>query len=472
MAVQASCTAFTRTLRQPRCGCCGVLRYKPASTGPAIGKGVQAGTTDQFRVHRLLPTMLALRRLMLDSEAKELERRLDKARQCLRRAPPVDLHAAARGDGSGEGREREAKFRVVEAGGEDAREPAGKFSSYKIRKVLIFTVILTAPVPYSSVKGVLARLELYHNTVWHLQKKISNFLPGGLMSGACWNTCSRGKGCLVKAWTLKAKSEKIGAASIIRGFSTQVPREESVLAAARSDIQRSWKGCSNWCLFLLEEVAPLAGNSTSTTHAILAVNATHEHELYQQRIASVPRLSVGGKHAQLIRRSKKSRPGVSPSPAGDGGDYELSARQPRGPERRIARSSLFRLRLQTSPAAEHTNIWCQYPVGVTFATLVRPQRDWFGVWFRLGILLARSIHECIFPSLQGPIAKVRTPPNVHRPSNDDNDGPRHGAPNVLASWKHTADPRWKAEYRLNSNHVTDHLPRVPQKLSAMHVVAT
>ncbi|TEB21593.1 hypothetical protein FA13DRAFT_1716763 [Coprinellus micaceus] len=79
---------------------------------------------------------------------------------------------------------------------------------------------------------------------------------------------------LSEAWTLKAKSEKIGAASIIRGFSTQVPREESVLAAARSDIQRSWKGCSNWCLFLLEEVAPLAGNSTSTTHAILAVNAS------------------------------------------------------------------------------------------------------------------------------------------------------------------------------------------------------
>ncbi|TEB26031.1 hypothetical protein FA13DRAFT_1713471 [Coprinellus micaceus] len=167
MAVQASCTAFTRTLRQPRCGCCGVLRYKPASTGPAIGKGVQAGTTDQFRVHRLLPTMLALWRLMLpasaastiqagrprngrpksigttvalpgqglhpsenqdadddggggvteqDSEAKELERRLDKTKQCLRWAPQVDLHAAARGDGSGEGREREAKFRVVEVG--------------------------------------------------------------------------------------------------------------------------------------------------------------------------------------------------------------------------------------------------------------------------------------------------------------------------------------------------------------------
>ncbi|TEB16315.1 hypothetical protein FA13DRAFT_1720938 [Coprinellus micaceus] len=458
MAVQASCTAFTRTLRQPRCGCCGVLRYKPASTGPAIGKGVQAGTTDQFRVHRLLPTMLALRRLMLDSEAKELERRLDKARQCLRRAPPVDLHAAARGDGSGEGREREAKFRVVEAGGEDAREPAGKFSSYKIRKVLIFTVILTAPVPYSSVKGVLrvaagtsgGRVEQLGWGVRHFQAGTESLAYSRLIfCGQCmapteenlqffarwtdeWgmleylsksepdSISSRGKGCLVKAWTLKAKSEKIGAASIIRGFSTQVPREESVLAAARSDIQRSWKGCSNWCLFLLEEVAPLAGNSTSTTHAILAVNATHEHELYQQRIASVPRLSVGGKHAQLIRRSKKSRPGVSPSPAGD----------------------------------------------------VRPQRDWFGVWFRLGILLARSIHECIFPSLQGPIAKVRTPPNVHRPSNDDNDGPRHGAPNVLASWKHTADPRWKAEYRLNSNHVTDHLPRVPQKLSAMHVVAT
>ncbi|TEB25597.1 hypothetical protein FA13DRAFT_1713845 [Coprinellus micaceus] len=193
MAVQASCTAFTQTLRQPRCGCCGVLRYKPAFTGPAIRKGVQAGTTDRFRVHRLLPTMLVLWRPMLpasatstiqagrprngrpksigtsvalpgqglhqrnqrtppaarstltkrlsypsntatdpvmaadddggggvteqDSEAKELERRLDKTRQCLRWAPQVDLHAAARGDGSGEGREREAKFRVVEVGG-------------------------------------------------------------------------------------------------------------------------------------------------------------------------------------------------------------------------------------------------------------------------------------------------------------------------------------------------------------------
>lgn len=54
-----------------------------------------------------------------DFEAKEPERRLDKTRQCLRWAPQVDLHAAARGDGSGEGREREAKFRIVEVGGED-----------------------------------------------------------------------------------------------------------------------------------------------------------------------------------------------------------------------------------------------------------------------------------------------------------------------------------------------------------------
>lgn len=76
--------------------------------------------------------------------------------------------------------------------------------------------------------------------------------------------------------------------SIIRAFSTQVPREETMLAAVRSDLQRCWKDCSSWCLFLLEEVAPLVNDPTSTDLAHAVANFVRESVQLCMPLAALP----------------------------------------------------------------------------------------------------------------------------------------------------------------------------------------